>query len=245
MGKQIKGESLTAEMSLAPAIAINLDCVDFFDVPQNTPVSEIVYLKNVGKETLIISDVCNLESPFSLDEFELPLSIEGGNKTSFVVTITPESMGEFNSILRVTSNDPNNEFLSISLKAKIIEPVDEFAEKREEMQKRIARSLEEAEEPESEAVYGDWVTPLHQKPESRVRNYLMAFILLVLLVGAILYKYRTTAAPIAVPAPQGHAIETRDPNPDVKKHLEQSDTVKSKKIIMRQPNSYDSPARKP
>src|SRR5215216_6598260 len=105
---QRKGESLTTEQPLAPAIALNLDCINFANVPQNGRISEIVYAKNVGSELLIISEIVRPEAPFSLDEFELPLTIQTGKKISFVVSVTPELMGDFSSDLQIKSNDPTH-----------------------------------------------------------------------------------------------------------------------------------------
>ncbi len=245
MSQQLIGKSLTEEQSLTPAIAVNLDCIQFTSVPQNNQASEIIYLKNVGREALVVSDFVSPEAPFSFDEVELPLTINPGKKISFVVTVVPDSMGEFSSALQIHSNDPANPSISIALNASIIEPEDEFAEKRAEMERRAAKELESIEEPKSEEVFADWVTPLKENRESQVKNYLLAFLLLVLLAGAIFYKYRTANVQPQLASPVAPSGELAEPNPEIKKHLEQSDTVKTKKIIMHQPNSYGSPPRKP
>src|ERR1044072_3923151 len=218
MAKQLKGESLTADLTLTPAIAANLDCINFAGVPQNNRASEIVYVKNVGREMLTISEIMHPDTPFSWEAFDLPLTLNPGKKISFVVTVTPESMGEYSSSLKIKSNDPDNQLISIELNALIIEPEDEFAEKRAEMQKRVAKEIEDnAVVPEKEEGFSDWVTPINVNRESQAKYYMLAFLLLVLLAGAIFYKYRTTtvATPLqnllnSLPRPQNQTHESKN-----------------------------------
>lgn len=247
MAQQVKGELLTTELPLTPAIAANLDCINFASVPQNGKASEIVYLKNVGREALIISEVVRPNTPFSIDEFDLPLVLNPGKKVSFVVTVTPDSMGDYSSVLQIQSNDLANPIIRIDLNTSIVEPEDEFAEKRAEMEQRAAaaKAIEDGEMQESEEVFADWVTPLKENRQSQAKNYALAFLLLVLLVGAIFYKYRTAPVQSKKTTVAEKATEPAEPNPQIKEHLEQTDTVKTKRIIMKQPNSYGSPIRKP
>ncbi len=245
MAQQFKGKLLTSDLPLTPAIAANLDSINFAKVPQNGKASEIVYLKNVGREALTITDMVRPVAPFSIDEFQLPLTINPGKKISFVVSVMPESMGDYSSAMKIISNDPAKQFITIEFNASITEPEDEFAEKRAEMERRAANEIEKNEEQVNEPEFADWVTPIQENRQSQAKNYALAFLLLVLFVSAIFYKYRTANIQPQTPATIDKTGEAVEPDPQIKEHLEQSDTVKTKKIIMKQPNSYGSPSRKP
>lgn len=245
MAQQLKGELLISEPPSMPAIAVNLSDIAFMSVPLNGKASEIVYVKNVGREVLTISEIVRPETPFSIDEFDLPLTLNPGKKMSFVISVTPKEIGDFAGTIQIESNDPANQICSIGLTVSITEPEDEFAEKRAQMQKRAAKEIEKDEAEGREEIFADWVKPLKENRDSQVKYYMLALLLMVLLVGGIFYKYRKANVQLPNPVQIDRNTSPVEPAPEIKKHLEESDSVKTKKIIRNQPNSYGSSSRKP
>ncbi|MDP8239313.1 MAG: choice-of-anchor D domain-containing protein [Candidatus Hatepunaea meridiana] len=111
---------ITGIGSPLPDIEIEPEALDFGDViVEMSPELEFT-IRNLGLEDLIISDISALGEYFEVD-FEDELIIESDGGIDIPVTFSPGEAGEFEGVVNITSNDPDEGIVTIALSGTGIE----------------------------------------------------------------------------------------------------------------------------
>ncbi len=111
--------SLTGSGNLIlPHIFLSHSSLNFGEVVFDSSASQNIVMKNTGAAELVIHGITLTgqdSSEFSIDSGSGPFTINPGDSIAVEVTFTPESGGEKNTVLRITSNDPDSNQVDISL----------------------------------------------------------------------------------------------------------------------------------
>lgn len=99
---------------LDPEIFVLPVALNFGTVMAGESEERVITISNDGMHNLIISDIAIVGNYF-FSNFEDSVTIETGDTLTVFVAFTPEETGEFNGILTITSNDPDEEELIIEL----------------------------------------------------------------------------------------------------------------------------------
>ena len=94
------------------------DALDFGDVICHETVTETLIIYNDGLEDLVITNV-GVTTPFIIsDGFDgSPITITPGSDMELVIDVTPTQRGPINGEITITSNDPDQPFVSVELEA--------------------------------------------------------------------------------------------------------------------------------
>ena len=97
-----------------PSIAVEPDALDFGEVNAGGSGDLTLTISNTGDADLTVSDISVAGEYFSID-FEGEFTVGPDTSHNVVVTFAPEEAGEFEGALTITSNDPDNEEISVRL----------------------------------------------------------------------------------------------------------------------------------
>ena len=106
-----------------PDIFLPEDNHDFGEVPVGEFGEWNMTIENHGDGDLIISGMEIVGEFFSVD-FDEEVVIAAENGSEFTLTFAPEADGEFNGTLLITSNDPEDDLLEVSLAGRTVDQVD-------------------------------------------------------------------------------------------------------------------------
>jgi len=90
------------------------DSIDYGEVIISTLASESLEIKNVGLDTLLISQIEFSDTAFSID-INLPVEIPPGDSNTLTVSFSPYVKGDFTETMTIHSNDPNESYLDVIL----------------------------------------------------------------------------------------------------------------------------------
>ncbi|MBT3232744.1 MAG: choice-of-anchor D domain-containing protein [Calditrichaeota bacterium] len=104
-----------------PEIEVNPAEIDFGNVEDPEPRTEIMTISNIGTDLLIIEDILINSDIFSVD-FANQINLEPLESTEINVTFTPNVPGEHRDNISIVSNDPENNDLQVPVHAIYITP---------------------------------------------------------------------------------------------------------------------------
>lgn len=107
----------------APVISVQPDSFDFGDIFVDSSATASFTITNSGNADLEVSAVTPGgpdAGEFLVSGITFPLSIPPNGTSGFDVTFDPTAVGEKNATITVTSNDPANNALEISLRARAV-----------------------------------------------------------------------------------------------------------------------------
>ncbi|MEW6131179.1 MAG: choice-of-anchor D domain-containing protein [Acidobacteriota bacterium] len=190
-----------------PRIAINLTSVNFGKVAQNAAASEMVFIKNIGKQALVISAITPPEAPFLLDKVPLPLTLQPGEKTRLMIRLRPVATGFQSSVLRIKSNDPTKSFHSLVIDAEIVKPRHGFYEAKTGDPQRDFGNLNRTRDSYQRTPnYAVEKITTRESPRPKKRLLILSVILILSFIGILIYQMsdspKASATPqTAVPQP--------------------------------------------
>ncbi|MBT7617210.1 MAG: choice-of-anchor D domain-containing protein, partial [Calditrichaeota bacterium] len=97
-----------------PVIGLSDENHNFDEVRPGSSRDWEFSVRNSGRATLVVTDVTTEGDRFSV-EFGGDVELEFGEEYSYTVTFSPEEVGEYEGVVYVTSNDPIDEIVEISL----------------------------------------------------------------------------------------------------------------------------------
>ncbi|NQU06425.1 MAG: choice-of-anchor D domain-containing protein, partial [Calditrichaeota bacterium] len=101
-------------VGLGPVIGFEPQALEFGEVGINVESELFLTLSNQGLNDLVISNISSNNEVFTID-FEDEITIEPTTDTEISVTFTPNESSEFNGLLTITSNDQENEEITVEL----------------------------------------------------------------------------------------------------------------------------------
>ncbi|NQU05967.1 MAG: choice-of-anchor D domain-containing protein, partial [Calditrichaeota bacterium] len=98
-----------------PSIAVSPDTLDFDEVAMGQRGVMSLTITNEGSANLTVSDVTVRGEPTFLSAFEDELVIEPNDSYNLTVTFAPDETGDLAGTLTITSDDPQNEEVTVEL----------------------------------------------------------------------------------------------------------------------------------
>jgi hypothetical protein len=95
-------------------IAVSPAALDFGVVTINESADLPIWIRNDGNIDLVVSDI-TIEGNWFSSDFEDELIVQNGDSIDVTVTFAPEELGDHAATLTVTSNDPNNQEVTVDL----------------------------------------------------------------------------------------------------------------------------------
>jgi subtilisin family serine protease len=115
--------TLTVINNGAPIASVEPDSINFGGVFEGGSVSRTIQLHNAGSETLLITEVSSSNPDFTTN-FADTISIPHFGEATLTVTYTASSVGPSSGTLSITTNDPANPTLLVSLTGEGLEAPD-------------------------------------------------------------------------------------------------------------------------
>ena len=106
--------SVLISISRSPVIMVDPDNLDFAAVQLDDRADLVLTIGNEGDAVLSITDMSIDANGFEVD-FAEDISIAPNEEAEVIVSFAPLNEGDYNGILTITSNDPNNQQLEIPL----------------------------------------------------------------------------------------------------------------------------------
>ncbi|NQU06814.1 MAG: VCBS repeat-containing protein, partial [Calditrichaeota bacterium] len=97
-----------------PEIVVDPDVIVFIDTDVDELDAQSVTIGNAGEGDLIITEI-SVEGNYFSVEFEDEIILEPDDEVEVVVSFSPEEEGEFEGIVIINSNDPENEEVVVAL----------------------------------------------------------------------------------------------------------------------------------
>ncbi len=97
-----------------PIISLPVEDYDFGEVRPGSSTDWEFYVQNSGRENLIVTGIEVEGDRFSAN-FEEEVELEFGQRQAYTVNFSPEDVGEYEGVVHITSNDPVNEVVDITL----------------------------------------------------------------------------------------------------------------------------------
>ncbi|MDP8239588.1 MAG: choice-of-anchor D domain-containing protein, partial [Candidatus Hatepunaea meridiana] len=104
-----------------PRITVSPDTLDFSDVPVYGSAELTLTIVNGGDANLTVSDV-SVQGTYFSTGFEDEFTIEPDGNHELTVTFAPDEEGEFDGMLTIASNDPDEGELEVSVTGSGVEP---------------------------------------------------------------------------------------------------------------------------
>ncbi|MCX7589821.1 MAG: choice-of-anchor D domain-containing protein, partial [Patescibacteria group bacterium] len=98
-----------------PNLQLSTSSINFGDVAVNSSLNQSVNLINNGMIDLVINSIGNPNAPFSIIGNNCPSVLSSLSSCSLNIKFAPTSINNFNSSILISSNDPVNPNLNISL----------------------------------------------------------------------------------------------------------------------------------
>lgn len=106
----------------APAIVLSTDALDFGGVLVNSSSDLLLQISNEGDADLTVTGIAATGEGFSTD-FDGEFTVAPGGQHSLTVTFAPAAFGSANGTITITSDDPANGSLEVSLSGEGIGPI--------------------------------------------------------------------------------------------------------------------------
>jgi len=106
----------------APDIAVSEDTLDYGIVFIGASVTDTLIVSNEGTDSLTVSDISSNNSDYTVDTTSFALNPEESQEV--LVTFTPITTGASTGILTITSDDPDEPTVTVSLLGECTEPPD-------------------------------------------------------------------------------------------------------------------------
>ena len=106
--------NIVMEVDGAPAIAIDPDVVNFGRVGVGRVRNADFTVRNVGNDLLVVEEILIEGDYFSMD-FEDAIDVAVGDEVDITVSFEPEEVGDFEGLVTILSNDPNNDAAEVGL----------------------------------------------------------------------------------------------------------------------------------
>lgn len=107
------------QLKNAPVGEISAETIEFGDLQKNTTKTEVVTLKNTGKNPLIIRSLESSSSSYKVSSNMM--NIPAGATAEITISIkAPSRASTHNATIDVITNDPNNPVRTIQVKAKVL-----------------------------------------------------------------------------------------------------------------------------
>ncbi|MBR4730504.1 MAG: choice-of-anchor D domain-containing protein [Prevotella sp.] len=90
--------------------------LDFGRVPMEKPITKSYVIKNTGQSSLTIQRIEFTDNEFSLSGGTALPVIPAGGKTELVINYQPLDEGDFDGIMQIYSNDPENQMQAVKIK---------------------------------------------------------------------------------------------------------------------------------
>lgn len=103
-----------SETPIIPRIVLSADTLEFGEVIIDHSESMMLLVSNEGNEDLEVSDISIVGEPFIID-YEDVFVVEPDSSHEVLVTFTPEARDNFEGILTIISDDPENGEISVLL----------------------------------------------------------------------------------------------------------------------------------
>ena len=98
----------------SPHIIVTPDTLDFGEVGIDHYLNLLITINNVGNDDLTVSDISTEVDYFSVG-FDGEFTLEPDSSREVVVTFAPEEVGEFEGMLTISSDDPDNPEVTVRL----------------------------------------------------------------------------------------------------------------------------------
>jgi len=98
-----------------PVIDLSHDEIDFRTVPIDGSLDIVLEIRNIGIQELEIDDIVIEPERFTLDN-EGDFTLEPGEIEEVIVTFSPVSEDEIEGEIRISSNDPDDEIVTVGLR---------------------------------------------------------------------------------------------------------------------------------
>jgi hypothetical protein len=100
--------TLTVNAASAPGIQVSSSSLSFGNVVDGSKSTQVLIITNTGTATLIISQVTETGSAFSVSGFSLPLNVSAGQQTTITVAFQPTAVGATSGNISIVSNAPSS-----------------------------------------------------------------------------------------------------------------------------------------
>lgn len=111
---------VTLNVTGAANIVVDKDTIDFEEVFVGEEVLDSILISNNGTEILSITSIVTSHQDITLDQTQMDVEI--GSAQYLTISYIPQTVEQLDAIITITSNDPSNDVLDISLIGYPLEP---------------------------------------------------------------------------------------------------------------------------